>query len=74
VVCTHNHADADSTFGWNGVGRHISPQEAITRMMEEIDAMRHDIRGLDENLLLHREAMRALLSSLEHVPEVRRDK
>jgi len=43
-------------------------------MMEEIDAMRHNIRGLDENLLLHREAMRALLFSLEHVPEVRRDK
>lgn len=71
VLCTHK--DAETRVAWTTEDRHVSPQEIIERMMDDIEGVRHSLRNLDEELVRHREALRMLLTSLEHVPEVRKD-
>jgi hypothetical protein len=43
-------------------------------LIEDVDTMRARVRRLEDDLLVHREDLRRMLTILEQLPEVRRDK
>jgi len=71
-LCTHQHTDP--TVSWNPQQRHVTPQEVIELMLGDIDIIRTGLRRIDDDLVLHRSALRDLLRSLEDIPGARRER
>ncbi len=60
-------------LSWNPQHRCVTPQEVIELMIGDIDIIRNGLRRIDDDLVLHRSALRDLLRALEDIPGARRE-